>query len=333
MTIKNQLRQALNAVLAPLGLVLLRNAELEPWQRPGWQPPQPLPRGPEDAGLDLRPDHPRLLELQHRYAPIVQAFMPPAVWTQGKLSAHDMANFRGENPYVWQFRGPNMNPLAYALTYYHVAAMDRHAWLERMHEDGRFGAITLPIDGKAISRDLLDSLIEMYFLDRHLQLATREHTTILDIGAGYGRMAHRLCEALGPHVQVLCTDAYAPSSFLCEQHLKARGLQNQARVVPLDEVSQTLAAQSVDLAMNIHSFSECTLPAIDWWVQQLAQHRVRYFLVIPNPMELRTNSGEDFSHILERHGYRLRVKEPKYLDPVLQTHAINPSMHYLFELS
>jgi hypothetical protein len=36
--------------------------------------------------------------------------------------------------------------------------------------------------------------------------------------------------------------------------------------------------------------------------------------------------------IIDAHGYELIAKEPKYLDPVVQEYAANPTYHYLFQL-
>jgi hypothetical protein len=59
-------------------------------------------------------------------------------------------------------------------------------------------------------------------------------------------------------------------------------------------------------------------------------------MVVPNPgdhrgEQLLTNDRRDFGPIIERHGYRLAAKDPKFLDPVVQRYAINPTHHYLFE--
>jgi hypothetical protein len=47
-------------------------------------------------------------------------------------------------------------------------------------EDGLFGAYTYEIDGKVVGRDLLDSIVELMFLDDELAIGSRA-TTILDI--------------------------------------------------------------------------------------------------------------------------------------------------------
>ena len=66
------------------------------------------------------------------------------------------------------------------------------------------------IDGMLVSRDLLDSINELTFLDDELGIAQR-NMTILDIGAGYGRLAHRATTAF-ENLTYLCTDAIPLSS-------------------------------------------------------------------------------------------------------------------------
>src|SRR3546814_16107320 len=59
-------------------------------------------------------------------------------------------------------------------------------------EDGLFGCWTQRFPGHPrCSRDLLDSVNELSFLDRHLSIRGRDGLRILDLGAGYGRLAHR----------------------------------------------------------------------------------------------------------------------------------------------
>jgi len=46
-----------------------------------------------------------------------------------------------------------------------------------------------------------------------------------------------------------------------------------------------------------------------------------------------TNDGHEILPIVARHGYELMVTEPKYLDPIVQKYALNPTFYYLFELA
>lgn len=135
-----------------------------------------------------------------------------------------------------------------------------------------------------------------------------------------------------------CTDAVALSTFLAEHYLKFRQVEDRAVVEPLDTIERALSTHPVDLAINIHSWSECTVTAIDWWVSLLASREVRHVMIVPNAgshegERLLTNDRQNMEGILTRHGYRLVAKEPKYLDPLVQRYAVNPTYYYLFALN
>lgn len=254
------------------------------------------------------------------------------------MQKEDLLYFRGDNAYVWQLRGLNMNVLGYALAAYYVKSIDRLGLFDSLAEDEHFGNVTFIINGKAVSRDLLDSILELDFLDRHLNIGSVENVNILDVGAGYGRLAYRTLSAF-PNIQsYFCTDAVAISTFICGYYLRFRGLNNNAHVIPLDQLETVLSEQTIEVALNIHSFSECNLAAINWWVGLLAKYRVRYFVIVPNTHSyesapLLAAGGEDFMGILQCHGYKLEVMEPKYRDPLVQAYGMNPAYYYLFELA
>jgi hypothetical protein len=226
-----------------------------------------------------------------------------------------------------------MGTISYALTTYYVKSIDHLRLLELLEEDEFFGIFTFRFDNRLISRALLDSIIEIYFLEKHLSLSTSKDMTILDIGAGYGRLAHRMLSAL-PNIQTyLCTDAVAISTFISSYYLRFRNMEGKAKVVPLDEIQSTLQNRSVNIAVNIHSFSECQISAIDWWLSLLEKSGVKYLMIVPDDAKLLiTTDGKDFSKIIEKHGYKLMAKEPKYRDPGVHEYAVAPVYHYLFEL-
>jgi hypothetical protein len=294
--------------------------------------PATLPAGAADW---LRPDNPRLLDLEARYAAMDPAATTPSVWTGARLSDEDLLYFRGDNHFIWQVRGPNRNALTYALVYYHLKAAGDDGLIDRLGEDGSFGASVFTIDGRTISRDLLDSVREIQFLRRHTALG-EGRGTVLDIGAGYGRLAWRLEQASGAEVRIFATDAFARSTFIADYHLRHRGAR-LASAVPLDEVEALLASTPIDVAVNVHSFSECRLEAIAWWVEQLARHKVRHLMIVPNAgrsagARCQLSDGTDFEPLLERFGYRIAVREPRYADPVVQDYGIDPVHLHLFEL-
>lgn len=321
MSVKTLAATVANRAIGRFGAAVVPRGILYDWQRA----PQQQPPKSHQAHAYLRSDHPRLLELQRRYAACDPAVTTPLVWTDSKVSAGDIASFRADNAWVWQRPNKNSNVMAYALSYYYLRSIDRLGLLDTLSEDNAFGAYSVEVDGRAVSRDLLDSVAEIYFLERHTGIPKR----VLDIGAGYGRLAHRMTAATG--TEYFCTDAFAASTFVSEYYLRFR--ESSARVVPLDEIDAALSASPVDLAINIHSFSECRVEAIDWWARLLASHRVKHLYIVPNGSgPLRTNDKRDFLPVLERHGYRAIASEPKYLDPLVQQYGLEPSHNHLLEL-
>jgi hypothetical protein len=230
----------------------------------------------------------------------------------------------------------HLHERAYLLAAYYVFANDPLGLIDTLTEDGAFGAITYEIAGRILSRDLLDSILEINFLDRHLRIGSRADVSILDIGAGYGRLAHRMLSAFPAMSRYHCTDAIAESSFVCEYYLGLRGLTNRFELVPGTAIDQALQSAKIDLAVNIHSFTECTLEAVAWWLGKLARYNVKHLLIVPNAGNhggqlLRNNVGQDMLPIVEKNGYRLLVREAKYADPKVQRFALNPTYYWLFE--
>lgn len=292
----------------------------------------------------------RLEELRQRYSKVSLPVVNHSVWSsrgQSKQEASigwtsvDMNNFRANNSYVFSYLGDN--PVISRLVYYIFADSVRQRkqadLLKGLTEDGAFGCETQEYPGLGrVSRDLLDSIIELDFLERHLGLLGRDDLRLLDIGAGYGRMAHRALEANPSLPLITCVDAIAESTFLCEQYLSYRGLADRAKVVPVDELEECFSNEgSFDLAMNIYSFAECTYSAVEWWLRSLAKMRVPYLFIVPNePEQFLTTEVDrsrlDYEPLIAELGYRLKVKEPVFDDIALQELMNVHQNMYLFEL-
>jgi len=339
MQITTRIHDGLNGILRKRGKEILPSERVYDWQRIDCQRPvfQRM-EIPADAEFVLRADNPRLVDLKARYAAFDPTVTTPLIWREGHLRNEDIPYFRGDNAYVWQVRNGNFNIMGYALAYYYAQSLDRHGLLGQLTEDESFGNFTFDIGGRKVSRDLLDSVIELYFLDRHLQLFSRQDFTILDIGAGYGRLAYRAATVLPGLKNYFCTDAVPFSTFLSDYYLRHRGVHPKAQAIPLDEIEAKLQTVKPDLATNIHSFSECRVEAIDWWIRLLAKTGVRHLMIAPNTTNcggehLRTNDLKDFSGILTKYGYKQVAHQPKYGDPVVQQYAISPTWHFLFELA
>lgn len=326
--------QRIRGVVAErFGLAINRTDNLYPWQVRPMLAGSHTDEVPEKAHAYLRVDNLHLLDLERRYADFDPAVVTPTVWNSTKISAEDLLYFRGDNPYVFQLRSRNGNELSYALTYYYLRAGTMRPILDAIDEDGAFGVHTWTFEGKRVSRDLLDSVTEIDFLQRHAGLGTTA-MGILDIGAGYGRLAHRIAEVM-PEVTVSATDAFPSSTFISDYYVRFR--KSRARVVPLDDIEDALAGRSIEIATNIHSFSECPPSAIDWWVSRLALHGVRQLMVVPNLTapdgRCLTNQGEDMDAIFARHGYVCRLREGRYADPVVMRWGVDGSNLSLFDLT
>jgi 2-polyprenyl-3-methyl-5-hydroxy-6-metoxy-1,4-benzoquinol methylase len=66
-------------------------------------------------------------------------------------------------------------------------------------------------EGRLVSRDLIDSIIEISYLEEKLQMSKTERFRILDIGAGYERFAKSIQEGF-TNIEVSCIDAIPLSS-------------------------------------------------------------------------------------------------------------------------
>lgn len=268
----------------------------------------PLPAGAEQT---LRADNPRLIELQRSYDAMNSPATSHTQWNSGFLKRNlSLAWFRGDNAYVWQFRQLRIAADARMyLTLLDVESRDKLGLLTTLSEDGLFGAWTFRYGQRPpISRDLLDSVNEINYLDEHTGLSTIEGLRVLDIGAGYGRLAHRMSTALPNLVSYDCTDGVAISTFLCEYYVKFRQLPESVRVIPAVE-HERLAA-SYDLAVNIHSFAECSLETIQWWLDRIAERQIEWLLIVPNmPPELLSTeldgTHKDFMPAVLAAGYEL----------------------------
>jgi hypothetical protein len=297
---------------------------------------------PLNAQQYLQMHNPRLLELRRRYRSVTSLSTDHSLWSEDYVKRDvDLRYFRGDNAYVWQMReNVEMN---YLLTSRYVAMIDRLQLMQSLEEDGLFGAMTYTTESDHIvSRDLLDSVVEIYFLEDFLHVSRRKQINILDIGAGYGRLAHRIATALPRTASLYCVDAVPESTFLCEFYLGFRRVCDRAQIVLLDEVRAIAANIRFDLAVNICSFSECTLETITGWLDLLRRGGVRFLMIVPSALE---NSGMqlmslekdgrriDYLPEIQRRDYKLIARRPKYLNPIVQMYGVSPTHHYLFQLT
>jgi SAM-dependent methyltransferase len=282
----------------------------------------PLPPG---ADRELSQESPRLRELRERYARLDLPVLDASRWNRDAVESFlDLRWFRGETLITWHYRElPRISELKFFVFARYVRDRDRTGLLDRLDEDGAFGCWTFEYPGYGrFSRDLLESVNEIEFLERELELSRRDRFRVLDVGAGYGRLAHRVATAYPNLADYCCVDAIAESTFLSEYYLRHRGCTPPARVLALDE-TDALEPGAFDLAINIHSFPECTYAAVEWWMGQIERLRVPNLLIVPNePTELLTlepdGTRRDFLPLVEGAGYSLTRREPVIEDEAVR---------------
>jgi SAM-dependent methyltransferase len=302
------------------------------------QPVAPPPLAPEDEQV-LRRDNPALAELHARYEALDVDAAVHGLWKPSFVSSQvSLAQFRAHSAYVWSYAElPRPTVLKYFI-FAQDAARRTGTLFDRLDEDAAYGCLAYEFDGFGrVSRDRLDSALELSFVDRHTGLLGKPGLRVLDIGAGYGRLAYRTC-AVADVADYACVDAIPESTFLCDYYLRRRGVADRARAVPLDAVAAAGSSLGrFDVAFNVHSWSECTLAAITWWVDLVRRLEVPYLFVVPNQHD-RFLSREpdktrrDFLPVITGAGYRQVAEEPLFEDPnVRQLLAIQDRL-YLFRL-
>jgi hypothetical protein len=77
----------------------------------------------------------------------------------------------------------------------------------------------------------------------------------------------------------------------------------QSRNVPAPIVTPHAPLPPPDLALAIHSWTECTLQAVKWWLAKLQAWRTPYLMIASGEPELLTWEGPSMKPALEAAGY------------------------------
>jgi len=268
----------------------------------------------------------RIAALEFQYKNDSSVWIKKGIWNKGFTRRITLENFRADNPYVWQKRA--YSDIDYLFTYYQVKQWDKFNILHCLTEKGDFGVETVysEEDKRLISRDILDSTLEINFLLDHIGASKLR---VLDIGAGYGRLAKRLIES-GRADFVACVDAIPISTALSEFYLSQELLSGQVLVKELTKV-ETLTNLSFDVALNIHSFPEMSKEYIWFWAKFIARCNISKVFIVPNGRELKTNNGEDFSWVFEQLGYSITQVRQKYVNKDADTKGLYPVNYFLLE--
>lgn len=229
----------------------------------------------------------------------------PSVWNADTeyIKKTFNLNFRGENAYVWQEQMGD-NQVTYQNYYKILKTIDTDNLFEKTIENGSFGCISYDIDYMKISRDLLDSILEIYFLKEFFP--NLKNMNILEIGAGYGRLCKRFTDCY-PNSNYFITDGIPQSTFFSNLYLG----KNNRNVINLFDIQEKLRTTKIDIAINIHSFPECNIKDVEWWVKLIHANNVKYIFYVPNdpnstPEYMPSNSKDSILEIFHKYNYKVK---------------------------
>ena len=249
------------------------------------------------------------------------------VWNKRHLESFDVTKFRGDNVYVWQTRV--FQEIHFFTSYLYALKVDKLGLHNRFIEEGSFGVETFNFEGRLVSRDLIDSIIEISYLEEKFQMSKTKVFRILDIGAGYGRFAKRIQEGFN-NIEVSCIDAIPLSTCLSRVYLEGEIKVGRVTVHQLDTMDE-VQDSSINLAINIHSFSEMSMTSVESWVRFLVEKRIENIFIVPNGPNLALNDGSDFGGLFENAGYHIESVGDKFSDPDFSRFGIYPSKYFLLK--
>jgi hypothetical protein len=248
------------------------------------------------------------------------------------LKDSDLANFRGENVFVTQI-GRGFLKKKYLNSYLYSLGVDHAEVYSKLDlDDGAFGAIRVKIGKDTIvTRDQIDSVIEINYLIKKIQLNPEEEIKFLDIGSGYGRFASNALKFF-PRATVFCADVVPQASFVAEYYLHQIGFLDRVRLGSYDQLKN---AGNFDIAINIHSFSESPYESIEKWILIVRKAQVKFLFIVPSGNGLMSyepdKSRKDYFPLLTSSGYDLIDKRKKYTGNDA-FEFISPADYYLFQL-
>lgn len=148
--------------------------------------------------------------------------------------------------------------------------------LEPTDLDKEYGARCVKIRDGEYTRQFIDSHLEMQFLERHLPMS---RVGVLDIGAGYGRLARFLSKLyVRPVVYPLIytVDAIPVSTWLCESYCTGTNVET----LTLKQFEARYTTLDIDLVVNIHSWNECTYDQVARWLEYVQRTKALYLFTV-----------------------------------------------------
>lgn len=179
------------------------------------------------------------------------------------------------------------------LLWEYAKLIDSHRYLDKLEEPREGSPILISTNGKSMSQDLANSVIEYYSIDNAVSF--KNIHSVLEIGAGYGRNAF-VTLSLNPKIKIYLVDIL-PALYIAQRYLcsifKDKKIFKASNFNSYDEVKTEIESASIiflmphqlelipdntfDLSMNISSFGEMSTAQIDWYFSQINRTTDKYF--------------------------------------------------------
>lgn len=218
----------------------------------------------------------------------VEALLSKTVIESCKTLAHNIPhdiNFSANEQYSYNY--------FVLLLWEYTKQIDTKNLLDKLDEPKEGNPILVWANGKSMSQDLANSLIEYYSMQGKVDFG--QIKTVLEIGGGYGRNAHVILK-LNPSIRIVLVDIM-PALYIAQRYLssifrnckifKARHFEHyhdvkiemeSANIVfLLPHQLALLPDNEFDLCMNISSFGEMNLQQIKWYFEQIDRLTLKYF--------------------------------------------------------
>ena len=126
----------------------------------------------------------------------------------------------------------------------------------------------------------------------------------------------------------------ATSTFLSDYYLRFRRCDDRARVVPFDRLGD-LKAGDFDLATNIHSWTECTLAFVRFWLSKVVDLGIKNLFVVPHFGDFctteRDGSMGTYEPELGRHGFKQICHRRKFhRSQIVDANGVYPADYRFF---
>ncbi len=195
------------------------------------------------------------------------------------------------------------------------------------NRDAEFGARTVETCRGPVTRMWLESCAELEFLSRYMPPELDHTPRILDIGAGYGRLAVAITELARGKVEMTCVDAVPVSTQICREYC-AR-FAPSVKVLSIQEFEASYQDLRFDLAVNVHSFNECKLSQIENWLKALEVMQVPYLFTVSHG-QMDHNPEPSYRSYGDDHPSYRPLLEARYDLIAEESLGLSPSPHALW---